>query len=110
MTKYIKNNCQPECPGDQCPICEAYHNSGDSTCPCCGHETLCLAAQTCDGDIYECNYCGFSEHLDGEDDVLVEVRCPQCNRLICWAEPDMKLDVKCPRCRWQGKVRTPTVC
>ena len=56
-----------DCTGADCKICEAYHNEGDSTCSLCGHETLCLAAQNCDGNVYDCNYCGLTIHEDGED-------------------------------------------
>ena len=104
MTKYLKQSCKRECLGGECEICAAYHNSGDSTCPHCGHETLGLASQHSNGDLYTCNYCGYEEVLDGEDDVLAEVRCPNCGRLLCYAELGMTVSVKCPRCKWQGKI------
>ena len=104
MTKYIKNSCKNKCLGDGCPTCEAYHNSGDSTCPCCGHETLGLASQHSNGDLYTCSFCGYEEVTDGEDEVLAEVRCPECNRLLCYAELGMTVSIKCPRCKWHGRI------
>ena len=45
-----------------------------------------------------------SKQPGGKDIVLAEVRCPECNRLLCKAELGMTVSVKCPRCKWQGNI------
>ena len=44
-----------------------------------------------------------------ESELLPEVRCPQCNRLLFKGRV-IEVEIKCPKCHWCHKIATVDRC